>query len=64
MTFLISECDAEGIPKEKPIECQICGFISQSRRGHNTHKGMMHHKGNKTTQHDEDLFKSGKYTYE
>jgi len=64
MTNFISNCDERGIPKEKPITCSICGFISKNIGGHNSHKGNMHHKGNSDTQHGENLFKSGKYTYE
>lgn len=62
--YFMSQCNELGIPKFRPITCRICGFIAKSERSYNSHKGNAHHKGDQRTQHDEDLFKSGKYTYE
>lgn len=61
MTVYISRCDENGFPKETAVKCRICGFTSFSERAHNSHKGI-HHKGNTDTQHDENLYKSGRYT--
>jgi len=57
--YFMSKLDKNGTPP-KPIKCKICGYISKSEDTFNLHKGM-HNKGNSGTQHDENLYKSGRY---
>jgi len=65
MTKFISNCDSKGIPKDKPITCTICGFVSQSEGSHRSHKGNAHHKDSDNSYHVKDNYcKSGKYSYE
>ena len=51
MTFFISNCDELGKPKDKPIECQICGYVSPTEGSHRSHKGNAHHKGSEQMYH-------------
>jgi len=48
----MSRCNEKGIPlRATNIKCRICGFISKTEGGHNSHKGNKHHKGKESSYH-------------
>jgi len=61
--YFMSKLDENGTPKDGPIKCSSCDFISKDERGHKHHISV-HRRGKVHSYHDERLFKSGKYTYE
>jgi len=60
--YYMSKLDEEGKPKDGPIKCSVCHFISKNEVGHKHHIAV-HRRDKPHSYHDERLLKSGKYTY-
>jgi len=63
MTLFISQLNEHGRPKNENLVCRKCGRKFKFESGFNKHKSI--HRVGPDSYHDKDnLYKSGKWTYE